>query len=77
MSEKFEASYEIEDGYAGRSRPQSFCIDPQDIMEDMDEEDLREMYRDMVQEDFQQKIAPFGTNEDEFVEWALSQMEDE
>ena len=71
----FYVQYEIEDGYVGKSRPQYFTINTGDLYEDMDEDDIREVYRSAVTDDFQEKITACGVNEDKFVEWALEQVE--
>ena len=53
----FEAEYEVEDGYVTGSRPQVFSIDESDIETDMGEDELRELYYDMIQNDFEQRIT--------------------
>jgi hypothetical protein len=70
MSNSFMGRYEVDDGYVGGSRPQSFEIKDWEIDEDMTEEELREIYRDEMQNHFEQNIFPGGNNEDEFIEWA-------
>lgn len=72
MTDKFEVRYEVEDGYVGKSRPQFFKIDSSEIEDDMGDEELSELYHDMVQNDFDQKISPGGENLDEFLDWARS-----
>lgn len=71
MSEPFEASYELDDGYAG-NRPRHFSIYPDEIDDDMDQEALREYYQGAVQSDFEQSVFPIPKDEDEFVAWGLA-----
>lgn len=70
MSEKFEARYEVEDGYCGRSRPQHFMIDSSEIEDDMNLDGLKKLYFDMIQDDFDRNISAGAERVDEFVEWA-------
>ncbi len=70
MTDKFEARYEVEDGYCGKSRPQHFNICSSEIEDDMNIDDLKELYYDMVQNDFEQKISAGAERVDEFIEWA-------
>lgn len=66
---RFRASYEVEDGYVGKSAPQYFYIDDSDIDEDMDEESLMEVFYETMQEDFQNKIYPIETCKEEYLDW--------
>lgn len=66
----FKGIYEVDDGYIGDSRPQYFTIDVDDIEDDMDEEALRELFYQAMEEDFQQRISCYSININKFVEWA-------
>ena len=56
--------WEVEDGYAGKSRPQSFEIDTDDFDEGVDI--LNQLY-DFTQEQFDNTISWYIQNEDEVV----------
>jgi hypothetical protein len=70
MTEKFEGYYEVEDGYVGKSRPVYFSVHESDIDEDMDEEDLRNLYDKEAKDHFEKNIYYAVSREDQFVEWA-------
>jgi hypothetical protein len=67
MTDSFKCIYEIDDGYVGSSRPQSFTISVDDLE---DEEDYNSIFHNMMQEDFEQNIYPYPKNLDKFLEWA-------
>jgi hypothetical protein len=73
-NEKFEARYQVADGYAGGARPQYFKISAGDLEEDMTDDDLARFYEDAVLEDFQQRISPESERVDAFVAWAREQI---
>ncbi len=70
MMKIFRGRYDVEDGYAGRSRPQDFQINSFDIESDMDGADLENLFDEIMQEEFKQTITPYALNKDEFVKWA-------
>lgn len=60
--EKIIVTWEVEDGYVGKSRPQSTTIDIEQNMdltewESMSEDEKRDFIGEMVQCDFEQKIS--------------------
>ncbi len=65
----FKVNYEVDDGYVG-NRPHKFTIDEDAIETEATEEELRELYDELVYEDFQQRITPYGENVEEFIAWA-------
>lgn len=67
---KFKARYEVDDGYVGKDRPQYFSISEEDIEDDMDDDQLEQMFYDIMQEEFEQHVIPYAVNVDEFVIWA-------
>ena len=69
MTDKFKVKYQAADGYVGKDRPLYFSIDSSEIEDGMDDEDLSELYYDMVENDFAQKVSAEGENLDEFFEW--------
>lgn len=50
--------WEIEDGYAGKHRPQETVIDDEDL-EGLDEQERQEYIYECVQEDFEATISWF------------------
>ena len=70
IDDKFEIEYAIDDGYAGKSRPQYITISSDEIEEDMDLLDCESIFHDSIQDDFEQRILPFGKNKEEFLAWA-------
>ena len=67
---QFVGTYQVDDGYAGGSRPRNFVIDEYEIEDDMTEDDLRNLFIECAQSDFEHNISFCCQNEDEFVEWA-------
>lgn len=72
--QKFTAKYEVDDGYAGGSRPQSFTIRAADILMNAEstDEEIRDEFYDMVEEEMRQRISACNVNADEFVQWVRS-----
>jgi len=65
--EKIKVKWEVEDGYVGKSRPQSTTIDIEQHMDkeewdSMNESEKREFIEGIVQEDFDEKIS-FGISD--------------
>lgn len=54
---EIELTYEIEDGYCGKSRPQHMSVDSEDF-EDMTDEQMYNYLEELVLEDMQQRISP-------------------
>ncbi|MEO7046582.1 MAG: hypothetical protein ABI091_14825 [Ferruginibacter sp.] len=54
-----EITWEVEDGYSGKSRPQHTEIDDQDIAECKTKEEFEKLINEAVQEDFEQTISFF------------------
>lgn len=63
-----KAIWEVDDGYAGKSRPQSTEIDEDWIKNSDNEDDAMEMIEQEVQEDFNDKIRWYFSNHEELVE---------
>lgn len=51
-----KVSWEVSDGYVGKSRPQSTTVDVEDF-EDLDEQEIEHLLFETVQEDFDQQIS--------------------
>jgi len=68
----FGAKYEIDDGYAGGSRPQYFMIHAGEIEDDMTSDDLERLYHEQCEEHMRGHIGCSPARVDEFVEWATS-----
>jgi hypothetical protein len=76
MTDKREVRYEVEDGYVGSSRPQSFTIKDDWIEDYMNDDDLEFELSEMIQEDFQQRISWTYLNKEEVVEWAKTKRDE-
>lgn len=74
MTEKFEACYQVDDGYVGKYRPKTFTISSSDLDEAMSDEELEELYDEAVEDHFRQHIYPSAERKEEFVEWAKQQI---
>jgi hypothetical protein len=61
--DKIKVTWEVADGYAGRTRPQTTKIDHSDIVDCDSEDEVKKLIEDSIQEDFDQKISPdYGTS---------------
>lgn len=67
---RFNVSWEAEDGYCGGGRPQHCYIHADEIEPEMSENDLRTLFCDTVQADFENRVSWTSGDEDKFVEWA-------
>lgn len=75
MAEKFQARYQVQDGYAGGARPKHFHISAEDLEDDMTtEEQLVEFYEGAVQDHYDEHVSPGAERVDEFVSWARAQL---
>lgn len=74
MAEKFEATWEAEDGYVGGSRPHHVSIRADELDEDMDDEQLKNLFWEAIQSDFEQRCSPVSEDEGKFLEWAKEQI---
>lgn len=77
MKDTFEAQYQVEDGYAGSARPKYFNIRPEDLDEDMTDEDLEEFYLQSVEDHFKDHIYPCAEKVEQFVEWARKKLKEQ
>jgi hypothetical protein len=50
-------TWEVEDGYAGKSRPQFTDIDDDDLADCETEEEKEDLINSVVQDDFEQNIT--------------------
>lgn len=73
MSKTFQGRYEIEDGYAGGSRPQFFTIDAEELDDDMTDSDIASLYEDSAKAAFNQTTF-FTVDSDDFLKWAREQL---
>lgn len=74
MSKTFQGRYQVQDGYAGGSRPQHVTIDAGDIEDDATDDELIRFYEDSIQDHFEKNISPGIQRTDEFVSWAREQL---
>jgi hypothetical protein len=78
-AEVFTVNWEAADGYVGPARPQSFDISVDEIDKDDSEEALRELFDDLLRNDFEERVRPETDDLDRFLEWAKArqaEMED-
>ena len=65
---KMKVRWQAEDGYVGGARPQSFNINIEDMAESCDtEQEARDYLEQEVREDFESKVTPCTSNEDEVI----------
>lgn len=74
VGETFEACYQVDDGYVGKHRPKTFKIYANQLDEDLSEEELEELYDELVENHFRQNIYPSSERKEEFVQWAKEQI---
>jgi hypothetical protein len=74
VGETFEGCYEVADGYVGKRRPKFFKIYANQLDEDSSEEELEELYDELVEDHFRQNIFPSAERKEEFVQWAKEQI---
>ncbi len=68
--DKFQITYEVNDGYVGPSAPHYTSFRSDDLNGDESDEELKQMFWDEIQRDFNETITPYSKQEDEFVAWA-------
>lgn len=68
MNDEIQVNWEVEDGYVGKSRPQTTNISPEDFDPDMTELEIEHLVWDMVDDNFRETIMPDISNMDEVVE---------
>jgi hypothetical protein len=72
--DQFKGTFEIADGYGGRSRPQYFSVSAHDLDDDMTDEELRCFFFVKAEEYFRENIGIIVTGSDEFVAWAREKL---
>jgi hypothetical protein len=71
----FEAIWEVDDGYAGGSAPQYTIINDDDLYPDMDDDEIRTLFDELIQESFNEKISWYSKSREDFVDWAHKRIE--
>jgi hypothetical protein len=71
---RFKAAYSVADGYVGKERPLYFSISAGELEEDMDDEDLVDLFEDSMQAHFEQSVHPESSDRDAFIVWARHQL---
>lgn len=56
MGDTITVRWEVEDGYAGKARPQSTRIELEDF-EDLSDDEIARLLEECIQEDFEQSIS--------------------
>ena len=72
IEDKLRVVWEVEDGYAGKSRPQEFEISKTDIEWCDSLEEVEAVALDMTREDFEHKISWALSNHEAIMEWATA-----
>lgn len=67
--EKFDVRWDIDDGYVG-SRPHHFDIREDEFEDESTDQDLIDLFWNLVEEDLQQRVSPISEDETRFVAWA-------
>lgn len=70
MNDAFEVTWEAEDGYCGGARPHHFDISTDDFEKDTTEQELEEIFNDMLDSEFSSHVAPSTSDLPRFLEWA-------
>lgn len=70
----FNCRYELEDGYVGGSRPQTFRVRAADLEDDVSDEALEQAFHAMAEEHRNENIGIASLNIDEFKQWARAQV---
>lgn len=70
----FEATYHVADGYVCGDRPHYFKISPEDLEDDMTDEDLSELFDEFMLGHFESNVFPESTDYDSFISWARQQL---
>jgi len=70
----FEATYQAADGYVGGARPLYFRIQAEDLEEDMDDNDLAELFEESMQDHFEANVSPQSSDCVAFVDWARQEI---
>lgn len=69
MSDMIEVRWEIEDGYVGKARPQSFKIDMDDMVRSCETaEEAARYIDDALQQDFEDKISWYSKNKQDVLD---------
>jgi len=71
--DRFSVIWQAADGYAGGNAPHTITVHYSDVEDCETEEEFREAISDMVQDDFNQIVAPEIKNMDEACEWFQSE----
>lgn len=74
MSEEFDGTYEVEDGYAGGHRPQHFTVSADDLPDDASDDELQQVYYQAASDDFEQRISFCVDSAEDFIAWAREQL---
>lgn len=65
---EFKATWGVEDGYAGKDRPHSTDVSAYEIESDMDDEQLLNLLRNTVRDDFESEIDFVITNREDVLD---------
>jgi len=71
MSGTFKITWEAEDGYGGPSRPHRFSVHASDVDAETEEE-AKELFWQLVSDEFRNIVSAFSRDEDDFVAWVMA-----
>ena len=74
--DKFQGRYQVDDGYAGGSRPQHFTVNEWELEDDMTDADLERLYEELAEDHFRENISFSLSRSADFVEWAKKKLAD-
>jgi hypothetical protein len=70
MSDTFEVTYEVEDGYVTGDRPQTVSISADAFYAETSEKELKKLFWEEINDHFSSNISPVCDQESEFIAWA-------
>ncbi len=69
----FKITWQASDGYAGGDRPHRFDFNSSELNGDESEGELSELFWSAVQHEFNDKVSPTSSMENDFIAWAKKQ----
>lgn len=67
---KFQAKYNIDDGFVTGRRQNVFSISSDELWPGMTERDIEDLFHIEMQRDFSNQVYPIPANLEEFTKWA-------
>ena len=70
MKDAFKITWEADDGYSGPARPHAFLVRASDVDAETEDE-ARELFWQLVSDEFRTLVSAFSRDEDDFVAWVM------